>query len=51
MNESELVKFQFYGLGIWMGLVLPAVVGGIMWGWSVVREKWALWRAGRGRGG
>jgi hypothetical protein len=44
-------RLQFPVLAIWFGLVLPLVVGVIMWGWSWVREKVALWRAGRGRGG
>lgn len=51
MNESELVKLQFWGLALFFGLILPVVVGCVMWGWSVLRQKWALWRAGRGRDG
>lgn len=51
MNESELVKFQFYGLAIWFGLILPVVVGVIMWGWSGIRRKWRFKRGQRVRTG
>jgi D-alanyl-lipoteichoic acid acyltransferase DltB (MBOAT superfamily) len=44
MTESELVRWQFWGLGFFFGVALPFLVGGVLMGWLCVRSALRRWR-------
>jgi hypothetical protein len=51
MTESESVRWQFWGLGVFFGVILPGAVGVVVTVWGWVRRKRGCEAGHEGSGG